>query len=198
MKEIFQTGHKVALSDIVITSYAYLDVYFISLLLSPLNATQYLVVRKLVKGTAGLVSHLPKVILRQSMLSNLRTKKMSTIFISIVFVFFILFNIFSDFVYGYIFKVEYLNLTNLSYLFSLLIIFGPIQNLYLQTYVLKNNFSSLYMQSYIGGLAFFLIAIITTHFFSVLTIYTFAFVRVFSDVIIMGYSFLAIKNIKNE
>ena len=186
--EIFTNGYQIVLSDVVISAYSYLDVYFVVLLLSPIDSVKYLVVRKIVKGLTSLLGQLPKILLKEKLSISKGTKNMQFFFIVIVILFFVLYNSLSSIFYDNILNVNSMNLNNLSFLFSFLIILGPIQNLYLQTVILKNGLKSVYLKSYTFGLFFFLSFIFIFYYFNILTLYKFALIRIMSDVVIISYS----------
>lgn len=194
IRVITSKGLKLTISDVVIASYSYLDVFFVAFFTDPLSTTKYLIVRKLVKGITSLVGQLPKVILKQKIgESSLLVRRSYLIYIMILLVFFLGFNFFSKILYEYFFKVSDLNLFWVSFLFSFTIFFGPLQNLYLQTKILLVNNSIIYMYSYIFGLFSFVFIITLLYLVGMLNIYSFVLVRVLSDLLIIFFSYFNLK-----
>lgn len=194
IRTIISKGLKLTISDVVIASYSYLDVFFVAIFTDPLSTTKYLIVRKLVKGITSLVGQLPKVILKQKVgESSLLIRRSYLIYLMILVVFFLAFNFFSKILYDYFFKVSDLNLFWISFLFSFTIFFGPLQNLYLQTKILLVNNSIIYMYSYIFGLFSFVLIITLLHLLGMLNIYSFVLVRVLSDLLIIIFSYFNVK-----
>jgi polysaccharide transporter, PST family len=193
IKLIFNTGFQIAITEFIKGAYSYLDVYFSAVLLTSQELPIYLIIRKLVKGASGLVANLPKIALRYSAFNKQTFYEMKMLYVIIIIIFFLIFNFFSKYVYTFLNVISYNQIKLYSSIFSFMIIMGPLQNLFLQSVILRSEKKIIYIQSYLLGLLFFLISIFGLEYFSLMSILSFILIRVLLDGVIGSYSYLRYK-----